>query len=84
MINGRTAIYLVFLLVSIAVNIWLGFTVARLENIRNGIITGTCLDTVRGQDYENPFNREQYELCLEATPSRSFSLSHLFYALGFH
>lgn len=82
MINGKTAIYLVVLLVSIGLNIWLGYTVARLENVRYGIMTGTCLDTVRGQDFENPFTREQYELCLEATPTRTFSIAHVAHALG--
>ncbi|MCF1462636.1 hypothetical protein FS827_15090 [Agrobacterium vitis] len=71
----------ILLLLSLGLNVWLGRTVAQLENFNYGQLVGMCLDG-KGRDLENVSARIEYRKCLNDTETRAGPLWHIAYALG--
>jgi hypothetical protein len=72
---NRVAATVVVLLVATAV--WLGAAVMRLENYRYASAIGMCSKF----DVADPMQRNQREICLEQTQTRTNVFWHLLYGL---
>lgn len=66
---------LVALVLSLALNVWMGMAVVRLENYHYANQLGACVDNIMS------IGSTQREKCLEESETRSHWVWHLFYGL---
>lgn len=65
------------LVVSVILNVWMGFAVVRLENFRYGVVVGMCGE----YDSRDVLVRAKLLKCLDGEETRTSVLWHLYYAL---
>jgi hypothetical protein len=67
----------ILVILSAALNVWMGNAIIRLENFHYGVQVGMC-----GQfDTRDPVVRLKYLNCLDAEQTRTNPIWHLVYAL---